>query len=127
MDQRREYVWSKICREFNPNKTRFLLSDIYANIILYPQEASPREKVVNAILNGFGTQKDLLRICQNGVVLDSLCWVRSKFPDLLKTDFDPEFVPEEFRNTPRALEQYQLFVKSVQRWLDAWGMFVEDN
>lgn len=127
MNDRREYVWSKICREFNPNKKRFILSDIYANIILYPQEASPREKVVNAILNGFGDLNDLQRINKDGKVLDSLCWVRSKFPDLLSMDFDPEAVPEEFRNTQRAVEKYQLFVQSVQKWLDAWSVFVEDN
>lgn len=124
--QRREQTWKEICR-YKVKKQRFILSDIYASIILHETDATPREVVVRGILTGDRviTKKRLLQVCMNGHVLDALCWLRKRFPDLLtRYAVNLDAIPADIRHTSRAEFHYRKLVQSVEKWLDAWAVFV---
>lgn len=121
-----EQTWLQICREYKPKKERFLLVDVYAALMLHKGNVSPREVILHGIIHANGTydRSHMIRISKAGKVLDALCWLRQRFPNLLEKDFDLEAVPSHLRHSKDVYKIYTRFVASVKVWLTAWSMVV---
>jgi hypothetical protein len=128
-DRRREETWEQMCNTYAVKKRRFILPDVYASVVLHETNATPREVVVHGILNRDMriTKKHLEQVSKNGHVLDALCWLRKRFPDLLtRLSVNLDAVPPEVRqHLIRAEHHYRQLVRSVEKWLDVWAIVLD--
>lgn len=120
-------VWDRLCHQTPPPHHRFVLTDVYASVVVHETQATPREAVLMALeRNDPRVDRALLQaVCQPGHVVAALCWLRHHYPDLLiRRSLTLERVPPEWRHTAQASERYQQLRQSTRRWLRAWSHFV---
>lgn len=125
---RLEEVWEKLCQA-SPRTAKFVLPSLYAALVVHDQVVTPREAVLTVLEQTRPRRRVSRRyfeeLCQQGRVVDALCWLRAQHPRLLRdASYRADLVPADWQHLPRVQARYQGLRHSVRRWLQAWSHFV---